>query len=309
MKHYLKCLALLACAMLLAACGAGRVRLGTADIGGKYYAFGEAFAKCVTEKTGKPLEARKTAGSAANLRLLSDGYLELGIAQSDLIADALSGSGLYAGKPRTGYSAISGLYTEACQILVREDSPIYEIDDLFGRPVSIGEAESGTESTAWRILTAYGIARDKVSAVNLDYAKAAAALESRMIDAAFCTAGGAIEAFESLSERVPLRLLSLEGRAASLLLRNNPSFTRVEVPAGLYRGQEKTESLGVRAILLASDRLDAATVKALTEVLYTHEKSLGLELSRDLDLRFHPGAEAYFEDAGLLPADREGTAK
>ena len=101
MKNYLKCLALLACAMLLAACGAGRVRLGTADIGGKYYAFGEAFAKCVTEKTGKPLEARKTAGSAANLRLLSDGYLELGIAQSDLIADALSGSGLYAGKPRT----------------------------------------------------------------------------------------------------------------------------------------------------------------------------------------------------------------
>ena len=38
-----------------------------------------------------------------------------------------------------------GLYTEACQIVVRADSDIRSVEDLQGKTVSVGEEESGTE--------------------------------------------------------------------------------------------------------------------------------------------------------------------
>ena len=301
---------IVALVFLLTSCGFGKIRLGTADAGGRYYTFGAEYALCVLEKPGKEMDVKETAGSAANLRLLSEGYLDLGIAQSDLVADALAGTGAYEGKALKGISAIAGLYAESCQIIVRADSGISDIDDLIGRTVSIGEKESGTEYTASRILQAYGLAAGKAALKNCDYAEAAAALESGKIDAAFCIAGSAVESFAALAERVPLRLLPVDGREASTLLRSFSCFEKTLIPEGLYKGQsEEVESLSVRAILLASDKLDTATVKGLTEAVFTNAGRLGLDLSRDLDLRFHPGAEAYFEEAGLLPADREGGQK
>ena len=302
MRNYMKCLALLACVFLLSSCGFTRIRLGVADIGGKYYTFGEGYADYL-KKNDREIEVRKTAGSSANLRLLSDGLLELGISQSDLIADALSGSGVFQGKPLSGFSAVSELFTETCQLIVRADSDIQEIDDLFDRAVSVGEADSGTESFARQLLAIHGLGPERLDMKNLKYEEAASALENGTIDAAFCIAGGAIKAFSDLSERVPLRLLPVSMRKSSALLRSNPYYIKTSVPAGLYKGQEETESLGVRAVLLASDKLDTATVKSLTEILYAYAKGLGLDLSRDLDLRLHPGAKAFFEEAGLLPPE------
>ena len=61
-------------------------------------------------------EVRTTAGSSANLRLLSDNYIELGIAQADLLNNAY--------KKNSNLRAIAGLYTEACQLVVKADSDI-----------------------------------------------------------------------------------------------------------------------------------------------------------------------------------------
>lgn len=72
------------------ACSSNReLRFGAAGIGGNYYLFGETFAKQVSADTGLKFEVKETAGSAANLRLLDDNYVQICIAQSDLIDEAL----------------------------------------------------------------------------------------------------------------------------------------------------------------------------------------------------------------------------
>ena len=58
----------------------------------------------------------------AVLRLLSDNYIELGIAQADLLDNAY--------KKNSNLRAIAGLYTEACQLVVKADSDIKSINDL-----------------------------------------------------------------------------------------------------------------------------------------------------------------------------------
>ncbi len=307
MRRVIRGLAPLLCfVLLLSSCGFGRVRLGTAAIGGRYNTFGEAFAKKYKEAAGKEIEVRTTAGSAANLRLLTEGFLELGLAQTDLLEDMAADASTSAGKSPKGYSAIAGLYEESCQIIVRADSAIKEIDDLYDCAVSVGEAESGTAATARRILTAYGISEEHVRAYNLDYVKAAAYLEAGTVDAVFCTAGSAVEAFAKLSEKMPLRLLSIDGREAAGLLRNYSCYQRTVLPENYYKGTASAKTLCVHAVLLAANSMDEAAVKSIAEVLHKNKDELSVDFLTDLELPYHKGAHAYFEEAGLLSADPSG---
>ena len=77
---------------LLSGCGNGKsnIRFGAAGIGGMYYSFASTFAGIVAgSDSGYTIEVKNTAGSEANLRLLSENYIQLAIAQNDLIYDAL----------------------------------------------------------------------------------------------------------------------------------------------------------------------------------------------------------------------------
>lgn len=75
----------------------------------------------------------------------------------DLIDDAYYGTPEFNGKKYNGYSAIAGLYKEACQIVVLDKSSIKTLDDLQDKTVSIGASESGTELNATQILKASGL--------------------------------------------------------------------------------------------------------------------------------------------------------
>ena len=62
--------------------------------GGGYYAFSNAFAQIASsEDEDLDFEVKATAGSTANIRLLSDGYVDMAIAQADLVDAAYNGTG------------------------------------------------------------------------------------------------------------------------------------------------------------------------------------------------------------------------
>lgn len=71
---------------------------------------------------------------------------------------------------------------------MRKDSGIKSLDDLQGKTVSIGEAESGTERNALQILQVSGLASPITETVNLTYIEAAEKLKSGEIDAMFIQA-------------------------------------------------------------------------------------------------------------------------
>lgn len=295
--------------LLLAGCrkGASQIRMGTAGEGGNYYSFGQSFRKYLEDDIeGLSVEVRATAGSAANLRLLTDKgkYLDLAIAQADVISDDIAGG-------NKGYSAIAGLYTEACQVVTLDGSGIETVRDLRGKRVSVGEAESGSEKNAWQILQAYGLSADMVEAVNLNYADAADALGSGEIDAFFCTVGVQTTTVEQLAKKAPVRLLDVSGPEAQALTETYPYYTPYTIPAGTYTGQDSdVGTLGVKSILIASDGLSADMVKQITGCLYGHAQDLEYvvpvdfeldpaQATKDVPVPFHPGAQAYYEENGI----------
>ena len=79
-------------ALLLTGCSyqTKTIRFGAADIGGMYYTVANAYAGLASkESSDLKFEVKNTAGSAANLRLLSGNYIDLGIAQADLVRAAM----------------------------------------------------------------------------------------------------------------------------------------------------------------------------------------------------------------------------
>ena len=160
--------------LLLAACSDKTIRLGVAGIGGVYQVFGEDYAALQAQNGGRKLEVRETAGSAASLRLLSSGYLQMAAVQADMAQDAYNPTGAFAeSEVENNFSTVAVLYQEECHIVVRADSGINTVEKLQGKTVSIGEEESGTEQNAKQILAAYGLDEKLVKEVNLNYTDAA----------------------------------------------------------------------------------------------------------------------------------------
>ena len=199
-KHLFRIIAVLSAAVLLAGCAASRLRLGAAAAGGVYNAFGTAMSA-----QNSTIEVKQTAGSAANLRLLAGGYLQLAVAQSDMAQDAYDGSGVFSHEStERSFSAVAALYEEAVQVVVRADSGITTLEELQGCTLSVGEEESGTEQNAGQVLAACGLNSRLVHTVNLNYTDAAARLADGTIDAMFVTAGLHADALEQLAGKLDI---------------------------------------------------------------------------------------------------------
>ena len=295
----------------LTACGQkDRLRIGTAGEGGNYNSLGNALSQTLQKDPYKVnVEVKTTAGSAANIRLLSQDYLELAIAQSDVIDE------MYAGTLDTqamkGYSAIAALYPEPVQIVVRADSGITSVSDLAGKKVSVGEADSGTQKNAAQILQAYGLASNMLTVQNMTYAEAAKALGDGSIDAMFCTAGAPAQVITDLSGTTPVNLVSIQEQQSNLLTGAYGFYTEAVIPAGTYNGQDSdVTTLAVMSVLLASDKTPAETVYTITGALFKEKAALNEAVPVEFDLQeqkavesvtipFHPGAAQYYQECGI----------
>lgn len=275
---------LLALVMLvMTGCGgkSKNIRVGAADIGGVYYAYSSTFAQIAHEDmSGYTFETKTTAGSVANLRLISGGYIDLGIVQADMLSDAYNSRGTFEnGDYQKGYKALAALYIEACQIVVRKESGISSIDDLVGKTVSIGAAESGTEKNAEEILKVSGITEELVKTVNMDYAEAAEKLADGQIDAMFCTAGIRTGIIEQISKSCDIDVISLDDKCIEKLLTAYPLYEKYTIPAGTYQGQnEPVSTIGVRAVLIASSSLSDSTTEQITSLIFSHSSDFKMQL-------------------------------
>ena len=296
-----KLLALLIALMtvLLCSCSSGgeTIRFGAAGTGGIYNEAANSI-KSIADADGTlKIETKTTAGSAANVRLLSQNYLDAAIVQSDIAHDAFN-------------SAVVGMFTEACHIVVRKDSDINSVDDLLGKTVSIGEEESGSELNAKQILSAYGLNSKMVKEKNLNYADAAKQLQNGEIDAAFFTLGLNATVVEELSKQCDIKLIGIDD-AAVKKLKNTYSYVDCKIPKNTYNGQsDEVGTVAVKAVLIVNDRLSDEQVKKLTQLVFDNAQELQLTVSADVDITlekavegvkipFHKGAAEYYSERGI----------
>ena len=313
---FLKLLLLLPIIALCFGCGANSasndLRFGTGGTGGMYYAYGVQLSdELAKDGQSRKVDVKTTAGSAANLRLLNEKFLDMAIVQSDTLSNAIHGLGVFATVGEgSGYAAVAGLYTEACQIIVPRNSEINSVTDLVGKRVSIGERESGVLQNAEQILLAHGITFEMISPLYMSFAEAAAALKDGNIDAFFITAGAPTGSVSELAATNEIRLLSIEPEIQNNIMKMYNGYTRCTIPANSYCGQSKdVQTIGVKAVLVASTELKDDEVAYITEFVCKNAESLPRPMTdknfsvnfavEDIPATFHAGAAKFYESQGI----------
>ena len=88
----------------------------------------------------------------------------------------------------------------------------------------------------------------------------------------------------ALAGECGIRLLNVDGAAAQRLQSAYSAYSSVTLPAGTYPGQtEKVQTVGVKAVLLASNALPAKQVQQLTQLLFSSREGLEEQLGIPLD--------------------------
>ena len=113
-------------------CKRSEIKLGSGNDGGIYYKFADTLSDIDESITNI-----RTAGSQANMRLLKDGFINMGIVQSDVLSEAVNGTGDFNGNKINNVRAVAALYMESFQIIVPADSDIQTPADLKGKKVSV----------------------------------------------------------------------------------------------------------------------------------------------------------------------------
>ncbi len=284
----------------------------TGGTSGTYFSLGDAMANILNTKlSNSTLAIYSTGGSGENIRLISERKADLAIVQNDVMYYAYTGTDLYADKGTfTEFSAVAGIYDECVQIVTCRDD-IHTVDDLRGKIVSVGDSGSGVEFNARQILSAYGMTFSDIHAENSSFANSADNLADGSIDAAFIVAGLPTKAVMDLSEKNAVHLVAIDDEHVKILQENYSFYTRSTVPDGTYPGlNESTDTVSVRATLIASNRLERDKVYEFLTLLFSEKEKISageknfstFELEDSLngiDIPFHKGARKYYEEQGV----------
>lgn len=262
---------------------------------------------------GMIVVTQTTAGSLANLDLLAAGRIDSALCQADLGYSAFFGTGQWRGKPPfAGLRSLANLYPETVHLVVRRAAGIANIAGLRGKPISLGERESGTAINARAILAAGGLAERDLRPQFLTTAAAVEAMKDGKLDAFFETAAAPSSLVRELADEREIALLPLGGLLPRLRAQQ-PFLSETVIPAGSYANVAETPSLSVGILWVATAALPDAIAHGMVRGLWHQNGRRALEAhptlgrliradaaAEDFGLPLHPGAVAYYTEAGLV---------
>jgi uncharacterized protein len=303
-------------------------RIGAAATSGTFFEIGGVIASAISKPIDSPpcdhggscgvpglvAVTQATQGSVENLRMVGNGQIESGIAQSDVASWAYNGTGMFAGEgPIRTLRAIANLFPERLQLVVRSDSPIRILADLKGRHVSLGQPGSGTLADARIVLAAAGLTEKDLVAEYLRPGAAAAEIKDGTLDAFFLIGGIPVPAIRDLAATTPIRLIPIDDDVLERMKETSSSYRRSAIPAGTYPGiSVETPTIGFNAVWVvsanSSDDLIYEITKALwneaTQRLLDSHNTIGKQVRFEdaldgLGLPLHPGAKRFYREVGL----------
>ena len=286
-----------------------KINFATGGTSGTYYGFIGVVAQVLNEKVdGMNINVQSTGASQANIQLVEAGENNFAIVQNDVMYYAYNGMAMFD-EPVTNFSAVLSCYPETVQIVA--GNGITSIEQLKGKTVSVGAADSGTRFNAVQILGIYGITFDDINPVYESFADSADSMKNGTIDACFVVAGAPTTALTELATTFSFNLLSVDDEHIAALQEQYSFYTPITVTADTYDCMtEDASCVAVMATVIASNDTSEDTVYSFLKGLFDNQEAItaahakGAELNYEtavsgIAIPFHSGAIKYFSEQGL----------
>ncbi|MDJ1007972.1 MAG: TAXI family TRAP transporter solute-binding subunit [Paracoccaceae bacterium] len=294
------------------------IAIGTGGVTGVYYPTGGAICRLVNRNRaehGIRCGVESTGGSVFNINAIRGGELEFGVAQSDWQFHAFQGTSRFEENgPFPELRAVFSVHPEPFTVVARADAGIETFDDLQGKRVNLGNPGSGQRATMDVVLEAKGWTTDDFAlAAELQAAEQSQALCDNNIDAMIYTVGHPSGSIQEATTACDSVLVDVVGPEIEALVADRPYYRVATIPGGMYRGNDDdTTTFGVGATFVTSANVPDDVVYEVVKAVFDNiDQFKGLHpafanldaqtmATDSLSAPYHPGAERYFREAGLI---------
>ena len=285
------------------------IRMSTGFVSGNFRPFSEALVKGYAHSMPDVrIQQIDTTGSLDNIQGLEDGTIDLGLSQAGIAYMAYNGRLRASARPMRSIRGIAILNSSSVQLLVGPRSRIHSIDELVGRRVGVGPADSGAAVIAHALLQSY-FTPGEVHEVEATVPETVSLLLRDEIDAAFTVSSVPNEDVKHMTD-AGARLLPIDGPRVNHLRTLYPFFRSEHIAAAAYRGVDHPlPTLSVDVVLLTRAGLDDVVVRRLTAGLFDMLPQLSAELpflkgmtperAPATPVPLHRGAALYYREREL----------
>ena len=287
------------------------ITVGTGPTSGIYFPIGGAFATAL-QNYGYKTSAEATNATGTNIQNILKKDCEIAIAMQDAVMQAYTATGAYEGKePAKDLVALMRLWPNYVQLVTTESTGIKSVEDLRGKRVGVGAANSGVEINARMILAAYGITYNDITPDYLAYGEAIDNMKNGQCDAVFVTSGLPNATVMELGTQYNMVVVPIDGAGRDKLVSEYPYYAKSVIPANTYNNKEDVEGVFVYNIMLVRKDLSNAMVYDMLEGIFENistikashnaaDKNIDMSFGiSDIQLPLHPGAEEFWKDHGF----------
>jgi len=292
--------------------------LATSSVGGTWYPLGGAMAALISRNNPQlNINVETSGGTVDNLKLMMNRKVELAFSTADQAFLAFNGQGSFDTKVENIRGLLGG-HAIIWQLVTLKDRGINSIYDLKGKRISLGAAGSIGNSIGQTVIEAHGLKMNQDWKPEfIGHAQGAGALRDGQIDAVLnissAPTGNMTDITSSHGENSIF--LMPDPKVFEKLNAERPYWVPAKIRGGAYKGHDKDipGTFAVSTILIAEKSLPDETAYAIVKTLLennaelTKAHNLGKEWSSEAAtngikgvIPFHPGAEKYLKEKGLL---------
>ena len=293
------------------------IRIGTSEVDGTFHRQGEAIASFLRKKYR--VETKPMTGSSVGSALgLASGELEFGFSASNWVGRALRGENPFDNP--ISLRMVAPANVGPMFFIVREDSKLYQINDMRGCRVAVNFIDSGMFQHTKTIFGILGISFDDFDPIYVGFEEGAEKLIKGEIDAQWqCPIPNPV--MTKLANKLNVRVLEYGPGQLEKVIEKAKFYRQATINKGSFKGVlSNTKQVGVLNVIATHERVNSEQVKDFVVSMITNARELGKieELFKGLNdlfseigkkgrsiiepdcVRLHDGAVEAYRKFGLL---------
>jgi TRAP transporter TAXI family solute receptor len=313
-RRFIALLAILLLALGVPGTAATRITISTGPWGGVYFLVGTAMAHLLSKYIpGATAIAEPATGSAHSLEFVHRGEATIGLVGLASAHFGVRGQREFD-KKYDNVGFVMAAMDSGQSIVTLADSGVRAFGDVRGLHVGVNAPASKTQLLA--ALKLYGINEGNLRLSVMSYTEQLAALREGTIDAAFIALSPYNPDLAAFASAQPIRILGLDAARAKTF-DESPFWTPVTLLGRTYQGQDRDLLVpGAHSTLVANKQADPELIYQIVKTIvernrefadlhpggrdFTIAKTRMFVEQNLVPMAFHPGAERYWREKGVL---------
>jgi TRAP transporter TAXI family solute receptor len=284
--------------------------------GGSWTPMAAATAEVIKKKFPEVAVQVEPGAALVNMEKIRTDKADLGWSMTTVLADARAGTNTWKGKQTDKPLFVANYYPNVWQLAVTADSDVRKFADLKGKPVALPPRGNTSLSEGWELLLrVHGLKLDDLGTKSYgSLTENAELIKNRQAIAMgwFTTVPASFMLDLGTSRK--LRMLSVPDDIIEKVRQVNSGFQRYVIPKATYAQygvEEDVATFQAATILIVHARTPADVVYKITKAVVEGREDFARvtaamkgvtakDMAQSFGMPYHPGAEKYYREAGLL---------